>query len=154
MRTANPETIEALPAKWEKEQDVNTHPTEAQRYSELVSRLQSLNERKSEVQSKVMRLRQICDLMEPFQADEEGRGVQENLVTRNGEVEKELERMRMLLARVGGRVGHLMELRQNRQDGRGSSQASDLFGGDRDAVMVDDVEVEERRKVDDLLGRF
>ncbi|KAJ8059519.1 hypothetical protein OCU04_011177 [Sclerotinia nivalis] len=37
-------------------------------------------------------------LLEPFeQAD---KNVQENLVTKNGEVEKELERMRMLMLRV------------------------------------------------------
>lgn len=46
-------------------------------------------------------------MMDPFRAGEDGSGVQENLVTRNGELEKELERMRMLLVRVGGRVGTL-----------------------------------------------
>lgn len=124
---------------------------EARRYSELVSRLREYHERKKQVERSVARLRQMKDLLGPFQANEEGRGVQENLITRGGEVEKELERMRMLLARVSGRVGHMLE-----QSGgsRGGSGASDLFGGDRTAVMIDDVEVEETRKVDDLLGRF
>ena len=95
-------------------------------------------------------------LLDPFQADDEaGRvvGVQENLVTRDGEVERELERMRVLLARVGGRVGQLLE--QKGGGGRGRrSESSDLFGGDGTTMMVDDVEVEEARKVSDLLGRF
>jgi len=124
---------------------------EARRYSELVSRLQELNERKRQREATVARLRQMRDLLEPFQADEEGRGLQENLVTRDGEVEKELERMRMLLARVSGRVGHLLE---QSGDARGGSVSSDLFGGDGTAIMIDDVEVEERRKVNDLLGHF
>ncbi|OIW29023.1 hypothetical protein CONLIGDRAFT_633237 [Coniochaeta ligniaria NRRL 30616] len=146
---AESEVIESLPPTWESEQDVNAHPMEAKRYSELVSRLQELNERKRQAESTVARLRQMRDLLEPFQADEDGRGVQENLVTRDGEVEKELERMRMLLARVGGRVGHLLE-----QTGgsRGRSMSSDLFGGDGTAVMLEDAEIEERRKVNDLLG--
>jgi len=48
-------------------------------------------------------------LLTPFEAgDDEGRGgVQENLVTRDGDVEKALERMRMLLVRVGGRLAAL-----------------------------------------------
>ncbi len=124
---------------------------EARRYSELVSRLQELNERKREAESTVTRLRQMKDLLEPFQTDEDGRGVQENLVTRDGEVEKELERMRMLLARVGGRVGHLLE----RSGGsRGRSRSSDPIGGDGTTVMLDDIEVEETKKVNDLLGHF
>jgi hypothetical protein len=150
--TAEPDAIEALPPTWESEKDVNAYPAEAKRYSDLVSRLQELNERKRQAESTVARLRQMKELLEPFRADEEGRGVQENLVTRDGEVEKELERMRMLLARVGGRVGQMLE--QSGGGNRGGSMASDLFGGDGTAVMVDDVEVEERRKVSDLLGRF
>jgi hypothetical protein len=124
---------------------------EARRYSELVSRLQELNERKRQAESTVARLRQMKELLDPFQADEDGRGMQENLVTRDGEVEKELERMKLLLARVSGRVGHLLEQSGHSRVG---SDSSDLFGGDGTAVMVDDVEVQETRKVNDLLGRF
>lgn len=151
MVIENPEAIESLPPTWESERDVNEHPMEARRYSELVSRVQELSERKRQAESTVARLRQMKDLLEPFQVDDDGRGVQENLITRDGEVEKELERMRMLLARVGGRVGHMLE-----QSGgsRERSESSGLFGGDGTAVMVDDVEVEEAKKVNDLLGRF
>jgi hypothetical protein len=150
LRIADSEVIEALPQVWESEREVNAHPLEAKRYSELVSRLQELNERRRHTESTVARLRQMRVLLDPFQVDEEGRGVQENLLTRDGEVEKELERMKLLLARVGGRVGHLLE---QSGDTRGSS-SSDLFGGDSTAIMVDDAEVEETRKVSDLSGRF
>jgi hypothetical protein len=106
-------------------------------------------------------------LLEPFspsssaaaEAEDGGesglKGVQENLVTRNGEVEAELHRMRMLLARVGGRVGRLKEQGSGRGtgcDGRESSAGS-LFseGG---GGGVEDVEMDEQRKVGLLLERF
>ena len=73
-------------------------------------------------------------LLEPF---DDAAGVQENLVTRNGEVEAELQRMRMLLARVGGRVGQL-----RRQEGSPGPEE------------VVDVEADEQRKVAQLLERF
>lgn len=75
-----------------------------------------------------------------------GNGVQENLVTRDGEVERELERMRMLLARVGDKVARARE-----RDGSAADDDDDLFG-EGDAMIVDDVEVEERRKVEGLLS--
>ncbi|KAB5539460.1 kinetochore complex Fta4 of Sim4 subunit, or CENP-50-domain-containing protein [Coniochaeta sp. 2T2.1] len=145
------EAIDSLPPTWESEREAHAYSMEARRYADFVSRLQELNERKKQAEGTVARLRQMKALLDPFQADEDGRGVQENLVTRDGEVEKELERMRMLLARVGGRVGHLLD---QGGGGRGGSVASDLFGGDGTAMMVDDVEVEESRKVNGLLGRF
>lgn len=100
------------------------------------------------------RLRKMKALLEPFNVgnndDSTGagsdfpsaNGVQENLVQRDGEMEKELERMRMLLVRVGDKVSRL-------QDREGPDD--DLFGDeDGDAMMVDDVEVEGQRKVDAL----
>lgn len=72
------------------------------------------------------------------------KGIQENLVTRDGEVEKELERMRMLLARVGDKVVRLRER-------EGTTDSDDDLFGDGAAMIVDDVEVEERRKVEGLL---
>lgn len=71
-------------------------------------------------------------LLRPFEAN-----VQENLVTRNGEIEKELERMRVLLVRVAGRVGQL----------------PDKESDDADEVM-EDLDELERRKVDSLLSGF
>lgn len=135
------QAIEELPERWEGERDVEDWPMEAGRYEELVARLRGLNERRGMVQGQVERLRRMRELLEPF-----GEGVQDNLVTRDGEVEKELERMRMLLARVGGRVGQLLER-------RGDESTGDLFG-EGDGVVVDDVEVEERSKVAELVRTF
>lgn len=136
---------------------------EAKRYAELTTRLQDLSARKSQVEARVLRLRKIKSLLAPFSTtnDEEGDAemtgagslVQENLVTRDGEVEKELERMRMLLVRVADKVARLREReREGRAGGGGEEEEEDdeLFG-EGEAMVVDDVEVVERRKVERLL---
>lgn len=64
--------------------------------------------------------------------------VQPNLVTRDGELEKELERMRVLLVRVAGRVAQLPDPDPVPEE---------------DAVMKD-VESLERGKVERLLDGF
>jgi hypothetical protein len=127
---------------WESEKEVNDLPMEAKRYSELVERLQTLGAQRSQLNEAVTRLQRMRELLEPFSSGDDGesrRSIQENLITRDGEVEKELERMRMLLARVGGRVGPLVE-------------HSVVVAGDE--MLVDDVEVDETRKVDDLLRQL
>ncbi|KAK7739186.1 hypothetical protein SLS53_005822 [Cytospora paraplurivora] len=159
---ADDKVASSLPPTWGSvsAREEAAHPLEAKRYSELVGRVQELAARKGDVEARVARLRRIRGLVAPFggggggggttdDGDDgttttTGGGVQENLVTRDGEVEKELERMRMLLVRVGDKVGRL-------QGGReGEGEVEDLFG-DGDAMVVDDVEVEERRKVEGLL---
>lgn len=157
---ADPGVISSLPPAWESERQAAAFPLEAERYAELAGRLRGLAARRGEASARVERLRRMRALLEPFSgsssegagagADEGSSfvplgGVQENLVTRNGEVEKELERMRMLLVRVGDKVARLKEKEAGRDD-----DDSDLFG-EGDAMIVDDVEVEERRKVDGLL---
>lgn len=150
--------ISSLPPAWESERQAAAFPLEAERYAELAGRLRGLAARRDEARARVERLRRMRALLAPFDSNgtdgaggDEGSsfaplgGVQENLVTRDGEVEKELERMRMLLVRVGDKVARLKGKEAGRDD-----DDSDLFG-DGDAMVVDDVEVEERRKVDGLL---
>ncbi|RGP67523.1 kinetochore fta4 [Fusarium longipes] len=106
-------TIEALPASWHIEKDVNDHPMEVKRYADAVSRLTELNDQRKQLREKVARLKHLKTVVEPLQTAENGVGIQENLLTRNGPVEKELEKMRFLLARVGGRVHALPEQAPN-----------------------------------------
>lgn len=77
----------------------------------------------------------MSGLLEPFRG-----GVQENLVTRNGQLEKELERMRVLLVRVAGRVAMLPD---------GGNDADTVMDGQNGAV--EDLDVAERVKVEALL---
>lgn len=73
--------------------------------------------------------------------------VQENLVTRDGEVERELERMRMLLVRVADKVARVRE----REGTTGTEDGEDDLFGEGEPMVVDDVEVVERKKVQGLL---
>ncbi|EWG49885.1 hypothetical protein FVEG_09250 [Fusarium verticillioides 7600] len=98
------EAIEALPTSWHLEKDINDHPMETKRYADAVQQLTELNDQRKQLREQVARLKRLQTIVEPLQTDENGAGIQENLLTRNGPVEKELERMRILLARVGGRV--------------------------------------------------
>ncbi|KAH6649879.1 kinetochore Sim4 complex subunit Fta4 [Chaetomium tenue] len=157
---ADPGVIATLPLEWEGA-DAASRPLEARRYAELAGELHALAERQREAAARVARLRRMRALLQPFAADpggdgggggdgEGGRldGVQENLVTRNGEVETELHRMRMLLARVGGRVG---QLKEQGPPARESSVGS-LFSGGGEGM--EGVEMDEQRKVGSLLERF
>lgn len=83
------------------------------------------------------------EILEPFRSDDAGAGVQENLVTREGELEMEMEKMRALLARVGGRVGFLPD----------STESSSLFRED-DSLAVEPVTLGEKRKLESLLDSF
>ncbi|KAF5679820.1 kinetochore fta4 [Fusarium heterosporum] len=102
------EAIEALPSLWHSEKDVSNYPMEVKRYADAVRQLSELNGQRRQLRQQVARLKRLQSLVKPLQTDD-GVGIQENLLTRNGPVEKELERMRFLLARVGGRVHALPE---------------------------------------------
>ena len=162
LGTADPAVIATLPLEWEGA-DSSSRPLEARRYAELAGELHDLADRQRQAAARVARLRRMRALLQPFAANPGGDdgggggdsgdggrldGVQENLVTRNGEVETELHRMRMLLARVGGRVGQLKEQGPPARESSVGSLFSD--GGDG----MEGVEMDEQRKVGSLLERF
>lgn len=104
---AGSDAIEALPETWISNRDITDYPMEAKRYTDNVQRLAELDRQRRQLRQQVDRLRRLKDLVAPLETDGTGAGIQENLLTRGGPVEKELERMRILLARVGGRVNML-----------------------------------------------
>jgi hypothetical protein len=59
-------------------------------------------------------LRRLQKLLEPF--TEPQNNIQPNLVTRDGELVQELEKMRMLVARVGGRIEQSKESKNSDRD--------------------------------------
>lgn len=162
---ANPSIISSLPSEWDSPREAEAHPLEAKRYAELTTHLQDLSTRKAQVEARVARLRRMKTLLAPFdpaaaainnnneddkddfEMTDSNNNVQRNLVTRDGEVEKELERMRMLLVRVADKVARLRE----REGTTGTDEGTDELFGDGEAMVVDDVEVVERRKVQGLL---
>ncbi|KAH6845105.1 kinetochore Sim4 complex subunit Fta4 [Chaetomium sp. MPI-CAGE-AT-0009] len=158
---ADPAVIAMLPLEWE-DADSASRPLEARRYAELAGELHALAERQQQAAARVARLRRMRALLQPFTANPDGNGdgdgdgdggrlngVQENLVTRNGEVEAELQRMRMLLVRVAGRVGQLKEQRPQARE----SSVGSLFS-DGEGMEGVEMEMDEQRKVGSLLERF
>ncbi|OTB10298.1 hypothetical protein K445DRAFT_255621 [Daldinia sp. EC12] len=155
---ASDEVIASLPSTWDQysTSQSEAHPAEAIRYADLATSLSLLSSRRKETRARLDRLRRMRSLLAPFSSsssssnpkptnsDDAGEGsesgvekVQPNLVTRDGEMEKELERMRVLLVRVAARV----------------AQLPDPEPGE-DAVVMEDLEVVERRKVERLLDGF
>jgi hypothetical protein len=61
--------------------------------------------------------------LEPFREPQDN--VQPNLVTRDGELVRELEKMRMLVARVSGRIAH------SQKGDNGEGEASIVLGSDQ-----------------------
>ncbi|KAI0470723.1 kinetochore complex Fta4 of Sim4 subunit, or CENP-50-domain-containing protein [Xylariaceae sp. FL0804] len=161
--------------------EADAHPPEARRYADLAAQLAAQASSRRAVAARVDRLRRLRALLDPFfggdhgdHDDGDGDGgdgdnntaagtnnnalglglgshVQQNLVTRGGEVERELERMRVLLARVGGRVARLPPPPRTTQGGEDGDGDGDEDG---DMPMVLDVDAAERDKVARLLDGF
>lgn len=72
------------------------------RYQRLRDRLASLDQQRQQKQRRIDQLQHLHRLLEPFKEPQVA--IQPNLVTRDGELARELERMRMLMARVSGRI--------------------------------------------------
>lgn len=72
------------------------------RYQHLRERLASLDQRRQQRQQRLDQLQHLQHLLDPFKQPQ--KDIQPNLVTRDGELAQELEKMRMLVARVGGRI--------------------------------------------------
>ena len=75
---------------------------QSHRYRELRERLVSLDSQRQQRQRRLDQLQHLRRLLEPFEDPQ--RDIQPNLITKDGELVKELEKMRMLVARVGGRI--------------------------------------------------
>ena len=73
-------------------------PEQAAKYKELQQKLAELNERRKLARERLEGCKNFRDKMDAF-VQVEG-GLQANLVTKNGEMEEELEKMRMLMLRV------------------------------------------------------
>jgi Kinetochore complex Fta4 of Sim4 subunit, or CENP-50 len=89
--------IESFPEEWSEEAEEKA-PDDAARYRELQQRLADLNERRKAARLRLEQYKTAEKLLEPFHGEDAG--LQDNIVTKNGHVEKELERMRMLMLRV------------------------------------------------------
>ena len=110
---------------------------EARRYADAVQQLLELSQQRKELKDRIARLSRLKSVIEPLKTTDGGTGVQENIITRNGEVEKELERMRFLLVRVGGRVGALPDSSPKERNQQ---------------IDVTDARLSRKRRVDEFLA--
>ncbi|KAI9838395.1 MAG: hypothetical protein M1819_005664 [Sarea resinae] len=106
------EVIAALPPEWP--QDEEGDGEDIERYQELQTRLTELAARRQEMQQKLARYKQLQQLLEPFENPQEN--IQPNLVTRDGELQQELTKMRILMAKVAEGIGGLKESTKGRED--------------------------------------
>lgn len=81
------------------------------RYRQLRERLVELDSQRQQRQRRLDQLRKLQRLLEPFAEPQQN--IQPNLITRDGQLVQELEKMRMLVARVGGRIGQKKRPRGN-----------------------------------------
>jgi hypothetical protein len=86
-----------LPEEWSEEAESKA-PEQAQKYKDLQQRLAELNERRKQARERVEGYKAFKEVLDLLAGEEAG--LQENLVTKNGEVEEELEKMRRLMLRV------------------------------------------------------
>ena len=94
---------------------------DAARYAALRQRLAEASAKKEQQRKRLEGYRRLKELLEPLEGAQEN--VQPNLVTRDGELSRELDRMRVLLARVTGRIGQAEGIGDARELGEvGSDQ--------------------------------
>lgn len=113
-KTGLDKTIQALPSSWDDETQSQRAPEKSKKYEELHSKLLELQQRRKEALEKVEKYKALKELLKPF--EEPKSMVQPNLVTKDGELGRELDRMRILMARVGGRIQGLEEGRGREED--------------------------------------
>jgi hypothetical protein len=108
--------VATLPKVWSVEHERLAAPIDALRYSELVEHLSNLVDHRTQTSSRIERLMRIRLTLHPFgtynipnddPTESLKANLQDNIIIRGGEIERELERMKVLLARVGGRVALL-----------------------------------------------
>lgn len=138
-RLADDSTIETLPPSWPLEKEAAARPEDAAAYAESVESLTQLASARKQAQLRLEKLRRLQAAIEPLHSSDSGGGIQENLVTRNGAVEKELEKMRSLLARVSSGIDN-------------SFRNASANARSRDTVDVDQLRTSRKRAVDDFLG--
>ncbi|EHY57803.1 hypothetical protein HRR83_005285 [Exophiala dermatitidis] len=92
------------------------HGHEAEAYTTLREDLIEMARKRDALRQNLARYRHLQSLLEPL--DDPQTNIQPNLVTRDGELGKELDRMRILLARVTGRVGEMKNLNATTLDRR------------------------------------
>lgn len=124
---ATPDGFQCLPKEWEDlglYGDLNMSEEDKNQYRELRERLETLTAERERQYMRLVQYRQFKTLLQPFENAQEN--IQPNLVTRDGDLAKELDRTRMLLARVTGRIVEMPKARTGNQIGPASTNEQKL----------------------------
>lgn len=89
-------TIDQLPEEYNSIA-AERFPAAAARFTELSTQLKQLSGKRKATKARLEAYRKMKEMIDGYG---EEAGIQNNLVTKNGEVEQELEKMRMLMLRV------------------------------------------------------
>jgi len=91
------------------------------RYRKLQTRLSDLDAKRTEQQQRLAQYKHLQSLMEPLKDPQVN--VQPHLVTKDGELSKELDKMRSLLARVAGRINEAGPTMNGHYDNKSAESA-------------------------------
>lgn len=159
--TASDEILSSLPPTWPVQKEAESHQLEAKRYEEFAARLSTLANARAQARARLAHLRRAHAALRPFAATDHqeaaspeqsssapSNAIQQNLITRDGDVERELARMRVLLARVSGRIAALPPLPP------GAASSTLMTPGHDFSMAIDSPAEDERRRVNGLLERL
>jgi hypothetical protein len=94
----------------------------ASQYTQTKTKLEQLHERRAAAQKYLDQVRAFAALIKGF--ENPVKNIQPNLATRDGELQKELQRMKILMARVGQKVQSLTT--SNARDETGNDLVEEL----------------------------
>ncbi|QSS59490.1 hypothetical protein I7I51_08925 [Histoplasma capsulatum] len=100
---SNSMSIARLPEKWSDDGNDDVGEDDRVRYEQLRLRLLELDKQRKKQQERLTQYRLLRELLEPFKDPQIN--IQPNLVTRDSPLGQEIDRMRMLVAKVTSRVG-------------------------------------------------
>ncbi|KKZ62332.1 hypothetical protein EMCG_03250 [[Emmonsia] crescens] len=97
----NSRSIARLPEKWRDDDEIDED--DKLRYQQLHRRLLELDSQRKKQQDRLAQYKQLKELLEPFKDPQ--MNIQPNLVTRDSPLGQEIDRMRMLVAKITSRIG-------------------------------------------------
>ncbi|OAP58313.1 hypothetical protein AYL99_07403 [Fonsecaea erecta] len=107
----------------EQEQGERDAEEDQHRYTRMREELLSLSRQRDALKAKLAQYRHLQKLTEPLREPHEN--IQPNLVTRDGELSQQLDRTRVLLARVTARVGEMGKAKRSRQEDPSTAPQTD-----------------------------
>ncbi|KZZ98239.1 hypothetical protein AAP_00500 [Ascosphaera apis ARSEF 7405] len=136
---------------WNDGYDEEIDDESREKYTQLLTQLKTLPQTLHSLQTKLDQQKKLESLLKPF--EDPSNNIQPNLVTRDGELSEEIEKMRMLTAKV------VLKLEKEKREGKirlnAQGDGHGIDHGDRTGNASADAsyeEVSKRKKLDVILG--